>query len=46
VGNYYGSFDAQHIFSEFKPGELGIEPIFFVFVHYCKACGGMASSKT
>ena len=46
VGNYYGPFDAQHIFAEFKPGELGIEPIFFDFVHYCKACGGMASSKT
>jgi sulfate adenylyltransferase len=46
VGNYYGPFDAQQIFSEFKPGELGIEPIFFDFVHYCKACGQMASSKT
>jgi sulfate adenylyltransferase len=46
VGNYYGPFDAQHIFSEFKPGELGIEAIFFDFVHYCRACGQMASSKT
>jgi sulfate adenylyltransferase len=46
VGNYYGPFDAQKIFSEFKPGELGIEPIFFDFVHYCRACGQMASSKT
>lgn len=46
VGDYYGPFDAQNIFSEFKPGELGIEPIFFNFVHYCKACGGMASPKT
>jgi sulfate adenylyltransferase len=46
VGNYYGSFDAHHIFDEFKPGELGIEPILFDFVHYCKKCGGMASKKT
>jgi sulfate adenylyltransferase len=46
VGNYYGPFDAQHIFSEFKPGELGIEPIFFDMVHYCKVCGSMASPKT
>ena len=46
VGNYYGSFDAHHIFSEFKPGELGIEAILFDFVHYCKKCGGMASKKT
>ncbi len=46
VGDYYGPFDAQKIFSEFESGELGIEPIFFDFVHYCNACGGMASKKT
>ncbi len=46
VGNYYGPFDAQAIFSEFQPGELGIEAIFFDFVHFCKACGGMTSPKT
>ena len=46
VGDYYGPFDAQKIFSEFAPGELGIEPVFFDFVHFCKICGGMASKKT
>ena len=46
VGSYYGPFDAQRIFSEFRPGELGIEPVFFDFVHYCKICEGMASKKT
>lgn len=46
VGDYYGPFDAQRIFSEFQPGELGIEPVFFNFVHYCKVCGAMASPKT
>ncbi len=46
VGNYYGPFDAQHIFEEFQPGELGVEPIFFDFVHFCKKCGGMASKLT
>ena len=46
VGDYYGPFDAQHIFSDFAPGELGIEPIFFDFVHFCRKCGGMASTKT
>ncbi|MDE0102263.1 MAG: sulfate adenylyltransferase [Bryobacterales bacterium] len=46
LGNYYGPFDAQRIFSEFLPGELGIETIFFDFVHYCERCGCMASKKT
>ena len=46
VGDYYGPFDAQKIFSEFRPGELGIEPIFFDLVHYCKVCACMASRKT
>lgn len=46
VGDYYGPFDAQRIFSDFQPGELGVEPVFFDFVHYCRVCGGMASKKT
>ncbi len=46
VGDYYGPFDAQKIFGEFLSGELGIEPVFFDFVHYCRVCGSMASKKT
>ena len=46
VGNYYGPFDAQKIFSEFAPGELGIEPVFFDTVHYCLKCAAMTSPKT
>ncbi|MEL7034714.1 MAG: sulfate adenylyltransferase [Cyanobacteria bacterium J06592_8] len=46
VGDYYGTYDAQHIFEEFEPGELGIVAMKFEHAFYCTLSGGMATSKT
>lgn len=46
VGDYYGPFDAQHIFDEIPAGALQTKPLKIDWTFYCAACKGMASAKT
>ncbi|MGJ3245821.1 MAG: sulfate adenylyltransferase [Elainellaceae cyanobacterium] len=46
VGDYYGTYDAQHIFDEFDPDALGIAPMKFEHAFYCTRTQSMATTKT
>jgi sulfate adenylyltransferase len=46
VGSFYGPFEAQELFEQFRPDELGVVPIKFDAAFFCQACGSLASTRT
>jgi sulfate adenylyltransferase len=46
VGDYYGPFDAQHIFDTLWPGAMETQALKIDITFYCKKCMGMATAKT
>ncbi len=46
VGDYYGPFDAQHIFDEIPDGAMVTEPLKIDITFYCFKCDGMATART
>ena len=46
VGDYYGPFDAHHIFNEIPNGSLETQPLKIDIAFYSYKCGGMATGRT
>lgn len=46
VSDYYGPFDAHHIFDEIPAGSLETQPLKIDWTFWCNKCDGMASMKT
>ncbi len=46
VGDYYGPFDAQHIFDQIPAGSLETRNMNIDWTFWCNKCGGMASQRT
>jgi len=46
VGDYYGPFDAQKIFTKIPKDALELKPLNIDWTFYCHKCDGMASMRT
>ena len=46
VGDYYGPFDAHHIFDQIDAGSLETQPLKIDITFYCQKCHGMATGRT
>ncbi|HEX4974422.1 MAG TPA: sulfate adenylyltransferase [Pseudomonadales bacterium] len=46
VGDYYGPFDAHHIFDKVPEGALLTRPLKIDWTFWCNKCGTMASMRT
>jgi len=46
VGDYYGPFDAHHIFDTLPDGSMQTEPLKIDITFYCYRCNGMATGRT
>lgn len=46
VGDYYGPFDAHHIFDEIPADALETQPLKIDWTFWCDKCEGMSSMKT
>ena len=46
VGDYYGTYDAQRIFDELSPADVGITPLKFEHAAYSHRAEGMVTAKT
>ena len=46
VGEYYGPFDAHHIFDQLWDGALQTKALKIDITFYCRKCYGMATAKT
>ena len=46
VGDYYGPYDAHHIFDTLPEGSIKTQPLKIDITFYCYKCNGMATGKT